>query len=118
MLKTQRKLINALLGALLLFNSGLCAYAEGGHKAKVKSLEDQIAACIHYPQALKNIKAGIVAVSFRVDSANRITEVQSHSGILELDRYLMGALWGKKLKLSGQVQPEQYLVRIRFHAGT
>lgn len=113
-MKTQKNLLTILFGALLMFNSTLYSFAEGGNKTKDKSLEQQIAAYVQYPGALKNTKASVVAISFQVDSKNRIIAVQSHSGIKDLDTYLIRSLSGKKLKLSEQTQPGQYLVRIRF----
>ncbi len=63
---------------------------------------------------LKQVDAGVVSLSFKLTCDNRITAVEAHSGITELDTFLEQALSGKMIVPATVTHAGNYHLRIRF----
>lgn len=84
---------------------------------RIKSLREQICQYIDInDSSLKNLRSGIVVISFSVDENNRLKEVESHSRIPSLDQYLKSTLEGKVIMQEdvNEHSDGQQFVRLRF----
>ncbi|MVM38899.1 hypothetical protein GO730_17385 [Spirosoma sp. HMF3257] len=88
-------------------------------KASKATLEQQLAKYISYPDALKPIQqAGIVVVQFRINSANKLCQVEVFSQNEQLNNDLIRQLTGLKLKGYtedvSEFAQQVHTVRLRF----
>jgi hypothetical protein len=108
------KFFQTLVIALVVLLYPAALLAGDGKPGKQKSIQEQIAAYISYPEVLKQVKAGVVSLSFKLTCDNRITAVEAHSGIAELDTFLEQSLSGKMLVSAMDSPSGKYRIRIRF----
>lgn len=111
-MKSFKKTLIVLFLLLGTFPEAL--FAEEGKPGKQKTLQEQIAAYISYPQLLKQVDSGIVSLSFKLTCDHRITAVEAHSGIAGLDTFLEQALSGKMIVPATDTPAGKYRIRVRF----
>jgi hypothetical protein len=111
-MKTFQKIIISCIVFLSLSPAALFAGDE--KPGKHKTIQEQIASYINYPDILCNGQAKGATVSFRLTADNRITGVEAQLGDAELDVFLERTLIGKKIKSSSDNPIRKFRVQISF----
>ena len=80
-----------------------------------KTLSRQVARYLTYPDVLQQAdRAGVVVISFRIDTRQRMADIRVHSGNEALNAELIRQLLGKPIAGAGIDTQTRHTVRIRF----